>query len=116
MLRGKKYVALRGNKLPFYRVNQALTNIIVYGTVLILGVTALTITDGFSLSDTLFEAASALGTVGISLGITPELSVAGKLIVVVLMYVGRIGVITLAAAMMSHTLNNREPQASDIAV
>ncbi len=116
MLRGKKYVALRGNKLPFYRVNQALTNIIVYGTVLILGVTALSITDGFSLSDTLFEATSALGTVGISLGITPELSVAGKLIVVVLMYVGRIGVITLAAAMMSHTLNNREPQASDIAV
>lgn len=116
MLRGKKYVALRGNKLPFYRVNQALTNIIVYGTVLIVGVTALTITDDFSLSATLFEATSALGTVGISLGITSQLSVAGKLIVIALMYIGRIGVITLAAAMMSHAINDSEVCSTDIAV
>lgn len=116
MLRGKKYVALRGNKLPFYRVNQALTNIIVYGTVLIVGVTTLTITDDFSLSATLFEATSALGTVGISLGITSQLSVAGKLIVIALMYIGRIGVITLAAAMMSHAINDSEVCSTDIAV
>ena len=116
MLRGKKYVSLRGNRLPYYRVNQALTNIIVYGTVLIIGVTALTISDGFSFSAILFEATSALGTVGISLGITPELSVTGKIIVIALMYIGRIGVITLAAAMMSHAINHRDVCSTDIAV
>ena len=116
MLRGKKYVSLRGNRLPYYRVNQALTNIIVYGTVLIIGVTALTISDGFSFSEILFEATSALGTVGISLGITSQLSVAGKIIIIALMYIGRIGVITLAAALMSHALNDREDRATDIAI
>lgn len=116
MLRGKKYVSLRGNKLPFYRVNQALTNIIIYGTMLIVGVTALTMSDNFSFSEILFEATSALGTVGISLGITSQLSLAGKIIVIALMYIGRIGVITLAAAMMSHTLNDRDLCSTDIAV
>ena len=116
MLRGKKYVSLRGNRLPYYRVNQALTNIIVYGSVLIIGVTALTISDGFSFSALLFEAVSALGTVGISLGITSELSVAGKIIIIALMYIGRIGVITLAAAMMSHAIHHNDIRSTDIAV
>lgn len=109
-------MSLRGNRLPYYRVNQALTNIIVYGSVLIIGVTALTISDGFSFSALLFEAVSALGTVGISLGITSELSVAGKIIIIALMYIGRIGVITLAAAMMSHAIHHNDIRSTDIAV
>ena len=47
------------------------------------------------LQDVLFEAASALGTVGLSRGITPDLTAMGKLIVVGLMFVGRVGPLTL---------------------
>ena len=47
----------------------------------------------------LFEAASALGTVGLSLGITPGLTAAGKLICVLLMLAGRVGPLTLAMAL-----------------
>ena len=46
----------------------------------------------------LFETVSALGTVGLSTGVTPELSLSGKLILMILMYVGRLGPLTVAVA------------------
>ncbi len=46
-----------------------------------------------------FEAASALGTTGLSMGVTPTLSAGGKLVVICLMFAGRIGPLTLVAAM-----------------
>ena len=46
----------------------------------------------------LFEAASAIGTVGLSLGITPELSGASRLILIFLMYFGRVGGLTMIYA------------------
>jgi len=49
----------------------------------------------------LFEAISAFGTVGLSMGITPELNSMQKIAVIVLMFVGRIGPITLAYAWYS---------------
>lgn len=48
------------------------------------------------LLDYLFEVVSAFGTVGLSLGITPKLTVAGKLLITLLMFVGRIGLLTFA--------------------
>lgn len=116
MLRGRKYVTLRGNKLPFYRVNSALANILVYGAVLLIGTAALTICTDFALADVLFEAASALGTVGISTGITPMLGAGGKAAIIALMYIGRIGVLTLGAALMTHAVNDSAPAQQDIAV
>jgi trk system potassium uptake protein TrkH len=53
----------------------------------------------FSLSDALYEALSAFGTVGLSTGITPRLNEAGQLVLVVLMYLGRTGPYTLAVAL-----------------
>jgi trk system potassium uptake protein len=47
----------------------------------------------------LFEAVSAFGTVGLSTGITPELSPAGRVLVVATMFVGRLGPLTLALAL-----------------
>jgi trk system potassium uptake protein TrkH len=46
----------------------------------------------------MFEAVSAFGTVGLSTGITPSLSGAGKLVLVALMYAGRVGPLTLVLA------------------
>ena len=53
--------------------------------------------DGFL--DAFFEATSALGTVGLSTGITPYLSAGGRLIVILLMFVGRLGPISVFAAL-----------------
>ncbi|MNN88639.1 Ktr system potassium uptake protein B [compost metagenome] len=47
----------------------------------------------------LFEAVSAFGTVGLSMALTPELSVMGKLIITLVMYIGRLGPLTLVLAL-----------------
>jgi trk system potassium uptake protein TrkH len=52
----------------------------------------------------LFEVVSAFGTVGLSLGITPFLSVIGKLCIVVLMFLGRVGPLTLVLAVGSRVI------------
>lgn len=54
-------------------------------------------------SDVLFEAASALGTVGLTTGITPYLSTAGKYVLIIAMLVGRLGPLTLVAALTVNT-------------
>lgn len=56
----------------------------------------LTVTEDASLSMILFESFSAFGTVGLSMGLTPDLSNAGRLLVIILMFIGRIGPLTLA--------------------
>ena len=60
----------------------------------------------------LFETASAIGTVGLSLGITPELCVASKIILMVLMFFGRVGGLTLIYAAVAGMQKNiaRLPQ------
>ncbi len=60
------------------------------GTLLVLAM------EPFALSDVLYEVISAVGTVGLSTGITPSLCPGSKLVIVILMYMGRIGPVTLA--------------------
>jgi trk system potassium uptake protein TrkH len=55
----------------------------------------------------MFEAVSAFGTVGLSTGITPSLSAAGKLVIIVLMYAGRVGPLTLVLAVGPRALRGR---------
>ena len=54
--------------------------------------------DGVSVRETLFEVTSALGTVGLSLGITAKLTTASHLILILLMFIGRVGGITILIA------------------
>ena len=65
----------------------------------------------------LFESASAVGTVGLSMGITPTLSIYSKVILIILMYTGRVGGLTLVfAAITRKSLGNRQYPADNIAV
>ena len=48
----------------------------------------------FSLMEIIFEVSSAFGTVGLSLNITPELSTGGKVVIMILMFIGKIGMFT----------------------
>ena len=58
----------------------------------------LMITNDFSMEDSLFEVASAIATVGLSRGITADLNTAGQLIIIIGMYLGRIGPISMFIA------------------
>lgn len=57
-------------------------------------VIVLTVSEPFSLTEILFEVCSAFGTTGLSMGITPEMSSFGKMVLILLMFIGRVGIIT----------------------
>jgi trk system potassium uptake protein TrkH len=57
-------------------------------------------TSGVSLADGLYEAVSAIGTVGLSSGGTVRMSLAAKLLIILLMYFGRVGVLTLSVGFL----------------
>jgi len=56
----------------------------------------LSITETSNFLTVLYETTSAFGTVGLSLGLTPELSTVGRIIIIFTMYTGRVGPLTLA--------------------
>lgn len=83
-------------------VRRAITVTFLFVLILLVAGLALSVTEnrsGFALMDVMFETASALGTVGLSTGITPALTTAGKLIIIVVMFVGRLGPLTLLASL-----------------
>ena len=63
--------------------------------------------DGFTLMESLFESTSALGTVGLSLGITTSLSISSKVIVILQMLLGRLEIIPIFAVLMMFTKTGR---------
>jgi trk system potassium uptake protein TrkH len=81
-------------------VGRAITITLLFIVVLFTAILALSITEdgnGFTLSEIAFEATSALGTVGLTTGITGSLTSAGKLIIIIVMLIGRLGPLTLLA-------------------
>lgn len=70
----------------------------LYVTLWAVGGMAISAIDGLPIDECLYETASAIGTVGLSLGITPSLSVASRIIVMAFMFFGRMGGITFAFA------------------
>lgn len=83
-------------------VSHAATILMMYLTLFLLGGLAISRIEGLPVLACLFESASAIGTVGLSLGITPQLHAASHLILVVLMFLGRVGGLTLIFAALSH--------------
>jgi trk system potassium uptake protein TrkH len=84
--------------IPREAVHKAIAVTILSITALIFFTVLLLVTEGMPFIRIVFETVSAFATVGLSTGITPVLSVAGKTLVVILMYIGRIGPLTLALA------------------
>jgi potassium uptake TrkH family protein len=98
-VRGEPTVHVLGRRLPAAIQRQALTvALAAVGLVMVSTVTLLEISD-FGLDAVLFETVSAFATVGLSTGITDDLPTAGQLVLAALMFLGRLGPITLASAL-----------------
>jgi trk system potassium uptake protein TrkH len=101
-LRKRQEVELFRRSVRVVVVGRAVTVTLLFVTVLFSGTLALSITENsncFPMLNIMFEAASALGTVGLTTGITPLLTTAGKLIIIAMMLIGRLGPLTLLAAL-----------------
>ncbi len=113
-LRGEAEVRFWGRAVPTFRVRHAVSAATLYIVLLTVGTYLLTLTESQELEPLVFEAASALGTVGLSLGITSSLTALGKLTLVALMVIGRIGPLTLSFALFAAP--STPPADSDLAV
>ncbi|MBN2771231.1 MAG: hypothetical protein JXR90_11105 [Spirochaetes bacterium] len=94
-------VKLLGRTIPFDRIIHAIATFAFYFIILFLGVLLLLMSESFSFEQIFFEAASGLGTVGLSTGITGQLTVFGKIIITILMFIGRLGPITFGVFLFS---------------
>jgi len=92
-LRGKKPF-LFNQSISLDLIVNTTTLITLYLTTIFVSVVVLSFFEPFPFDQILFEVVSALGTVGLSLGITSHLSSAGKLVLIILMFWGRVGLIT----------------------
>ena len=96
--RGEEQVRVGARAISSRTIRTALSIALIAIALVIGGAMMLMLFAGVSLADGLFEATSAFGTVGLSTGLTPELNVPGQLVLIGLMFVGRIGTITAASA------------------
>ena len=90
-----------GRRLEYHAIKNAATISMLYFTLFFCGGLAISIYEDIPLLDCLYEAASAVGTVGLTLGITPKLHVFSQVVLIILMYLGRVGGLTLIYAVFS---------------
>lgn len=114
----KNDISLCGNKIPEYRVTSAITTTVFYTFILFVGIYLIGVfepndTDFLKIS---FEAASALATAGLSSGILTEISIASKVVLILLMYIGRVGIITFGNAILARKSPKDHTESKDLAV
>ncbi|NVK63300.1 MAG: potassium transporter TrkH [Flavobacteriales bacterium] len=97
---GQKKITFLNRLIPFDRIYVATSTFMLYTSLIFFFSFLLSYTEDFSFDHLLFEVASALGTVGLSIGITPDLTSLGKILVVILMFIGRVGVLTFGFALL----------------
>jgi len=106
-LRGRSQVVMFKKRLPQGLFSRALTIVFTAIILILFSTIALLIFEKCTLAEALFEVVSAFGTVGLSTGITPGLTIASKVVLILCMYIGRIGISTLALAIALRSSSDR---------
>lgn len=111
-------ISLRGNKIPNYRVESALTTAFFYTFILFIGIYLLGLfeSDNADFLKLSFEAVSALATAGLTSGISYDITLGSKIVLILLMYIGRVGVITFGNALLIRKNNKVLEKNDDMAV
>lgn len=94
--RGREYVTVFRKTIPNSQVLDALTIAAVMIGLTLFGGVFISATSGFSFTDALYESASAIATVGLSAAGTANMSIPAQYLIIVYMYFGRVGVLTIA--------------------
>ncbi|NOZ34831.1 MAG: potassium transporter [Chlorobi bacterium] len=96
ILRGQKNVVVFNRQIPNTIILKSFAILSAYFMVAFFGTLALLYHNSHGFLNTLFEVVSALGTVGLSLGISAEVGMFGKLILIIIMFIGRVGPASIA--------------------
>ncbi len=92
---GNEEVVLLGRRLPGVILKKSLAIVLLFALLIFIFTLLLTITETASFLEIFFETVSAFATVGLSLGITAELSSLGRILIIIAMFIGRIGPLTM---------------------
>lgn len=98
-VRGHTDTEAFGRRISAGSQRQAITVLVLGSSMVVMGTMVLLSGSALPTDQVIFEVISAFGTVGLSTGITAQLPPAGQLMLILLMYVGRVGTITLAASL-----------------
>jgi trk system potassium uptake protein TrkH len=103
VIRGKKDVNVMKKRIDSGLIMRAVVTVLLSFMLVMLVTFILSLTEqkGTLIQTILFEVTSAFGTVGLSCGLTPSLTIAGKLLIILTMYGGRVGLLTLSLALVS---------------
>lgn len=104
-LRGSREVNLFGHPLPSERIQIASATVMFYLLTLLVSIFILLLLETAPFQVLAFEAISALGTVGLSAGATGVLGTSGKLVIIALMFIGRVGILSFGLAIISRGRN-----------
>ncbi len=95
-----------GRRIESKAVKNATTIFMMYATLFFSGAVILSVAEGLPIGTCLFETASAVGTVGLTMGITPSLGILSQCVLMILMFLGRVGGLTLIYAALSGAHKN----------
>lgn len=116
-LTNKRGAYVLGRRIPQFRVSDAVTTFILYTATFAIAVALLLTTEHCDPFALIFETIAALATAGLSMGVTADLTVAGKIIIIAVMFIGRIGVISIGTVIYRNlSQRNRKLKVEDIAV
>ena len=126
-IKGRQEINLFNRKISTNAINRAIVVVSISVFIIIIAISALLITENFetekhmdirhaedmnlSIGDIGFEVVSAFATVGLTLGITSQLTVAGKIVIILLMIIGRLGPITISIALFKKHKEVKQPKA-----
>lgn len=112
VFRRREHTHFFGRRISDNTVRNAATILMLYLVLFLTGGCVISLVEGLPLGTCLFETASAVGTVGLTLGITPSLGLVSQFILIVLMFIGRVGGLTLIFSAVSDSRGNtaRLPQ------
>ena len=100
-LRGREHMVFRGRTLPHRQAMSAVTLFLVVLFLFLTGSMLISVTHEATFLQAAYEAASALGTVGLTTGITPHLARPAQMLLALMMYTGRVGVLSFSIAFLS---------------
>lgn len=103
---GKERIEIRERSIPPLLVAKSISIALLAISLIVALTLVLLLSEDSDLLTTLFEVTSAFGTVGLTMGLTPKLSVLGRLIIAALMFTGRVGPLTLAVAIAQRQRQN----------
>jgi len=105
LIKGKQDIEIFERRLNFNVVLRALSIVTIGFQVIVVGFIVLSVFENAAFIDVLFEVVSAFGTSGATLGVTPTLTIISKITLIMIMYFGRVGVLTIALALVAKSHN-----------